>query len=68
MMGHHKPEYQPWIEAAGYGKAKDLLTYELDIEHWDDPMINRLIAMGERNPKIRIRDGRQVEVRRGGAR
>jgi GNAT superfamily N-acetyltransferase len=56
MMGHHKPEYHAWIEAAGYGKAKDLLTYEVDIEHWNDPMIDRLIAMGERNPRIRIRE------------
>ena len=55
MMGHHRPEYQAWIEAAGYKKAKDLITYELDITHWDDPMIDRLIAMGERNPRIRIR-------------
>jgi len=55
MMGHHKPEYQPWIEAAGYTKAKDLVTYGLNIEHWEDPMIDRLIAMGERNSKIRIR-------------
>jgi len=55
MMGHHKPEYQGWIEAAGYAKAKDLVTYGLNIEHWEDPMIDRLIAMGERNPKIRIR-------------
>jgi hypothetical protein len=56
MMGHHRPEYQAWIEAAGYGKAKDLLTYEVDIAHWDDPKINRLIAMGEKNPRIRIRE------------
>ena len=55
MMGHHRPEYQGWIEAAGYSKAKDLLTYELDITHWEDPKIDRLIAMGERNPRIRIR-------------
>jgi hypothetical protein len=55
MMGHHRPEYRGWIEAAGYGKAKDLLTYEVDIEHWDDPRINRLIAAGERNSHIRIR-------------
>jgi hypothetical protein len=55
MMGHHRPEYHPWIQAAGYGKAKDLLTYELDITHWEDPKIDRLIAMGERNPHIRIR-------------
>jgi GNAT superfamily N-acetyltransferase len=55
MMGHHRPEYQAWIEAAGYEKAKDLITYELNITHWDDPMIDRLIAMGVRNPSIRIR-------------
>jgi GNAT superfamily N-acetyltransferase len=55
MMGHHRPEYEAWIEAAGYAKAKDLLTYEVNIERWEDPMINRLIAMGERNPRIRIR-------------
>jgi hypothetical protein len=55
MMGHHRPEYEGWIEAAGYAKAKDLITYELDITGWDDPLINRLIAAGERNPKIRIR-------------
>jgi hypothetical protein len=55
MMGHHRPEYQGWIEAAGYAKAKDLLTYEVDIAHWSDPKIDRLIAMGERNPHVRIR-------------
>ncbi len=55
MMGHHRPEYRAWIEAAGYEKAKDLVTYRLNIEHWEDPKIDRLIAMGERNPRIRIR-------------
>lgn len=55
MMGHHRPEYRGWIESAGYEKSKDLLTYEVDIAHWDDPKINRLIAAGERNPRIRIR-------------
>ena len=55
MMGHHKPEYRQWIEAAGYEKARDLLTYEVDIVNWSDPRIDRLIAMGEKNPRIRIR-------------
>ena len=55
MMGHHRPEYRAWIEAAGYSKARDLLTYEVDIAHWNDARIDRLIVMGERNPKIRIR-------------
>ena len=55
MMAHHRPGYRAWIEAAGYEKAKDLVTYALNIEHWEDPKIDRLIAMGERNPRIRIR-------------
>jgi GNAT superfamily N-acetyltransferase len=55
MMGHHRPEYQAWIESAGYRKAKDLLTYEVDIAQWHDPKIMRLIEAGERNPRIRIR-------------
>ena len=36
-------------------KAKDLLTYEVDITNWQDPTISRLIAMGEKNSRIRIR-------------
>ena len=55
MMGHHRPEYRAWIEAVGYAKARDLLTYEVDIAHWSDPRIARLIEAGERNPRIRIR-------------
>ncbi|MBA3525325.1 MAG: N-acetyltransferase [Pseudomonadota bacterium] len=55
MMPHHRPEYAGWVEAAGYAKARDLLTYEVDIASWSDPKIDRLIAMGERNPRIRIR-------------
>jgi len=55
MMGHHRPAYAAWVEAAGYAKAKDLVTYALNIEHWEDPKIDRLIASGEKNPRIRIR-------------
>lgn len=55
MMGHHRPEYRGWIEASGYQKAKDLLTYEVDITNWSDPTISRLIAMGEKNSRLQIR-------------
>jgi hypothetical protein len=56
MMGHHRPEYRGWIEAAGYEKAKDLYTFELDIRIDMIPVIDRLIRSGEANPRIRIRD------------
>lgn len=55
MMGHHRPEYASWIEAAGYKKAKDLFTYELDIRIDMIPVIDRLIRSGEANPRIKIR-------------
>jgi hypothetical protein len=55
MMGHHRPQYRGWIEAAGYSKAKDLLTYEVGIADWSDPLADRLVAAGEKNPRIRIR-------------
>ncbi|MFL6739950.1 MAG: N-acetyltransferase [Sphingomicrobium sp.] len=55
MMGHHRPEYAGWIEAAGYAKAKDLYTYELDIRVDMIPVIDRLIKAGEANPRINVR-------------
>lgn len=55
MMGHHRREYKGWWEAAGYGKAKDLYTYELDIRIEYPPILNRLIDSGKRNPRIRLR-------------
>ena len=55
MMGHHRPAYRGWIEAADYVKAKDLYTYELDIRIDMVPVIDRLIKAGEKNPRIRIR-------------
>ena len=55
MMGHHRPEYAGWIEAAGYEKAKDLFTYELDIRIDMIPVIDRLINSGEANPRIKVR-------------
>ncbi len=56
MMGHHLPTYRAWIEGAGYAKAKDLYTYQLDIRIDMVPVIARLIKAGENNPRIRIRE------------
>jgi hypothetical protein len=56
MMGHHRPEYQGWIEAAGYRPVKQLNTYELDIRKPFPKLIERVIESGFKNPRIRIRD------------
>ena len=55
MMGHDPAHYQPWIEGAGYGHAKSLLTYDLDISGPFPPLIQRIVQSGERNERIRIR-------------
>lgn len=55
MMGHAKPEYRGWIEGAGYQPVKQLVTYDLNISQQFPPLINRIIASGERNERIRIR-------------
>jgi len=55
MMGHNSPNYEAWIEAAGYRGVKDLLTYELDITVAMPPIVQRIVASGERNDRIRIR-------------
>lgn len=55
MMGHDDRRYEAWVEAAGYAKVKDLHTWELDIRTQFPPLIQRIIASGEKNPRIRIR-------------
>jgi hypothetical protein len=55
MMGHQSARYQPWIEAAGYRLVKRLYTYDLDITVDFPPLIQRIIASGEKNTRIRIR-------------
>ena len=56
MMGHDDPRYEPWIERAGYAKAKDLHTWDLDITRDFPPIVQRIVASGEKNPRIRIRE------------
>lgn len=56
MMGHQPERYARWIETAGYEPAKSLLTYELDVTREFPPLIKRIVAAGERNARIRIRN------------
>ncbi|MCR2832738.1 GNAT family N-acetyltransferase [Parerythrobacter lacustris] len=55
MMGHHPARYQGWIEAQGYALAKTLLTYDLDVTPEFPPLIQRIVASGQRNERIAIR-------------
>jgi hypothetical protein len=60
MMGHDKPEYRGWIEGDGYTPVRSLLTYDLDITKDFPPIVQRIVAAGKKNPRIRIRP---VEVK-----
>ena len=60
MMGHDNPAYQAWIEGDGYAVAKKLATYDLDIRIPFPPLIERIIASGMRNERIKVR---MVETR-----
>lgn len=55
MMGHHLPYYQVMIEAAGYQGEKDLYAWSVPVEDGFPEIVNRIVAMGERNSRIRIR-------------
>jgi hypothetical protein len=55
MMGHNSPAYEAWVEAAGYTGVKDLYTYELDVSAGFPPLVRRIVEMGEKNPRIRLR-------------
>ncbi|WP_340264409.1 N-acetyltransferase [Sphingobium mellinum] len=55
MMGHNSAAYQPMVEGAGYRPVKQLKTYELDISKEFPPLIQRIVASGEKNDRIRIR-------------
>lgn len=55
MMGHNSARYEAWVEAAGYRGIKDLLTYDLDASGDFPPLVQRIVASGEKNPRIRIR-------------
>lgn len=55
LMGHHNKAYGPWIEAAGYSGVKDLYTYQIPIDIPFPPLVQRIVATGERNERIVIR-------------
>ena len=55
MMGHNGPAYEAWIESAGYKGVQDLYTYGLPISDGFPELVNRVVAMGEKSGKVRIR-------------
>lgn len=56
LTGHHNAAYEGWVESQGYATAKRLFTYELDVQAGFSPLIQRIVASGERSSRIRVRN------------
>lgn len=56
MMGHHPPYYEKHIKAAGYEGVKDLNCWELPIDKPFPELVQRIVAAGEKNRRINIRE------------
>jgi GNAT superfamily N-acetyltransferase len=56
MMGHNSAAYEGWVSAADYTPAKALHTWALDISKQFPELVKRIVASGERNPRIKIRN------------
>lgn len=67
MMGHHRPYYAPMLLAAGYEGVKDLHGWELPIDRPFPPLVNRIVAAGEKNSRIRIREVNKADFDREAA-
>lgn len=55
MMGFNSAAYGSWVEASGYSGIQDLLTYDLPIYDGFPELVSRIVAMGEKSDRIRIR-------------
>lgn len=55
MLGHNSALYQGWIEGEGYQPVKQLFNYGVEIVDGFPPLVNRIVAAGEKNERIRIR-------------
>jgi len=55
MMAHHSSELRPWIEGEGYERVKTLYTYDLDVTQQFPPIVQRIVASGEKNARINVR-------------
>ena len=65
MMGHQRADYAGWIEAAGYTPVKQIMTWDLPIDREFPPLVQRIIAAGEKERAHPCAAHRQGALRRG---
>jgi len=61
MMPYNPPEYEGWIEAAGFRKAKDLYSFRAPVPSEPPPAYGRIASMTRRKENVRTRP---IDMRR----
>ena len=55
LMGHNRRIYADWLEPIAGVAVQDLINYRLPIDKGFPDIVNRIVALGERSDRIRIR-------------
>jgi len=55
MMPHGRPEYDGWLKAEGFEKAKDMYAYRIDLSTPMPDRAMRIVGMAEKNAKVTMR-------------
>src|SRR3546814_17083926 len=55
MLGHNSPLYRAWIEDAGYRPVTRLINYGVPITDGFPLIVERIVAAGGKNERLRIR-------------
>ena len=55
MMPHGCPEYDGWLKAEGFEKAKDMYAYRIDLSTPMPDRAMRIVGMAEKNAKVTMR-------------
>ncbi|HEX7078395.1 MAG TPA: GNAT family N-acetyltransferase [Candidatus Eisenbacteria bacterium] len=55
LMPYNKPEYAAWIEAAGYAKAKDLLSFHVAVPREPPATFARVSSLVKRRENVVVR-------------
>ncbi|HET6537452.1 MAG TPA: N-acetyltransferase [Sphingopyxis sp.] len=55
MLGHNARHYQDWIESANFLPVKQMFNYGVEITEGFPAIVNRIVAAGDKNSRIKIR-------------
>ncbi|WP_374764672.1 GNAT family N-acetyltransferase [Yunchengibacter salinarum] len=56
MMPHGRPDYDGWLKDLGYGEARDMLAYELDLHPGFPEKTHRIVKLARRNKRLNVRE------------